>query len=104
MNYMVFFSLNEPRCEKTGLWGFRPGHTQTGLYSHRRKLEISYLELEGLHYLCSENKCADQLRGYREAALRLCFRICKKPVFSRRYSNNIKMLYIIKRIVHASND
>ena len=34
--------------------------------------------------LCSENKGADQLRGYREADLRLCFRICKKPVFSRR--------------------
>ena len=26
----------EPRCEKTGLRGFRPGLTQTGLYSHRR--------------------------------------------------------------------
>ena len=26
----------EPRCEKTGLRGFRPGPTQTGLYSHRR--------------------------------------------------------------------
>ena len=25
----------EPRCEKTGLRGFRPGPTQTGLYSHR---------------------------------------------------------------------
>ena len=37
-------------------------------------------------YLCSENKGADQLRGYREADLRLCFRICKKPVFSRRGS------------------
>ena len=24
----------EPRCEKTGLWGFRSGPTQTGLYSH----------------------------------------------------------------------
>ena len=29
----------EPRCEKTGLRGFRPGPTQTGLYSHRRWLE-----------------------------------------------------------------
>ena len=28
--------LLEPRCEKTGLRGFRPGHTQTGLYRHRR--------------------------------------------------------------------
>ena len=30
---------NEPRCEKTGLRGFRPGSTQIGLYSHRRCLE-----------------------------------------------------------------
>ena len=29
----------EPLCEKTGLRGFRPGPTQTGLYSHRRSLE-----------------------------------------------------------------
>ena len=29
----------ESRCEKTGLRGFRPGPTQTGLYSHRRRLE-----------------------------------------------------------------
>ena len=29
----------EPRCEKTGLRGFRPGPTQTGLYSHRRWIE-----------------------------------------------------------------
>ena len=29
----------EPRCEKTGLRGFRPGTTQTGLYNHTRWLE-----------------------------------------------------------------
>ena len=29
----------EPRCEKTGLQGFLPGPTQTGLFSHRRWLE-----------------------------------------------------------------
>ena len=39
-----------------------------------------------MNYLCSENKGADQLRGYREADPRLCFRICKKLVFSRRGS------------------
>ena len=33
--------LNELRCEKTGLRGFRPGLTQTGLYNHRRWHEIS---------------------------------------------------------------
>ena len=30
---------NEPRRQKTGLRGFRPGPTQTGLCSHRRWLE-----------------------------------------------------------------
>ena len=34
-----------------------------------------------MYYPCSENKDADQLRGYREADLRLCFRICKKSGF-----------------------
>ena len=34
-------------------------------------------EVEGLFNLCSENKGADQLRGYREADLRLCLCICK---------------------------
>ena len=29
----------EPRFEKTGLRGFRPGPTQTGLYNYRRWLE-----------------------------------------------------------------
>ena len=31
--------LFKTRCEKTGLRGFRPGPTQTGLYSHRRWIE-----------------------------------------------------------------
>ena len=34
-----------------------------------------------MYNLCSENKGADQLRGYREADLRLCFRICKNVCF-----------------------
>ena len=29
------YGIYEPRSEKTGLRGFRPGPTQTGLYSHR---------------------------------------------------------------------
>ena len=32
-------SLIEPRSEKTGLRGFRPGLTQTELYNHTRWLE-----------------------------------------------------------------
>ena len=43
-------------------------------------------KVQGLYSLCSENKGANQLRGYREADLRLCYRICKKPLFSQRGS------------------
>ena len=43
-----------------------------------------------MYYPCCENKGADELRGYREADLRLCFRICKKPVFSQRGSYMIE--------------
>ena len=38
--------------------------------------------VEGMYYLCSENKGADQLRGNREADLRLCFHKCKMLIFS----------------------
>ena len=52
-----------------------------------RGLKFQIKEVGGLYYLCSENKGADhQLRDYREADLRLCFRICKTLVFSRRGS------------------
>ena len=33
--------LYEPCHEKTGLWDFRPGLTQTGLYNNRKLLEAS---------------------------------------------------------------
>ena len=66
-----------------------------------------------MYYPCSENKDADQLRGYREADLRLCFRPCKLLVFSRtgsfviqigykksyRWCVNIKVETVFTRIV-----
>ena len=79
----------EPRHEKTGLRVFRviqPQKMVTDL-----KLRIN--EEEGLYYLCSENKGADQHRGDRETDLHLCFRICKKSVFSCRGSFNIKQSF-----------
>ena len=39
---------------------------------------------EELHYPCGENKGADQIRGYREADLRLCFRIWKNGFLMTR--------------------
>ena len=36
---MLSQTMYEPRREKTGLRGFRPGPTQTGLYKLRKELE-----------------------------------------------------------------
>ena len=62
-------------------------HTNQDVQPHKlaRGLKFRTWEVEGLYYVCSENKGADQLRGYREAAQadpRLCFCICKMTVFS----------------------
>ena len=47
-----------------------------------RDLKFRIYEVEGLYYLCSGNKSADQLRSYHKPDLHLCFGICKKQVFS----------------------
>ena len=48
-----------------------------------------------MYYPCSEKKDADQLRGYREADLRLCFRPCKLLVFSRTGSYLLSLVLVI---------
>ena len=40
------------------------------------------LEVEELHYLCSEKQGTDKLHGYHAADLHLCFCKCKSQVFS----------------------
>ena len=55
-----------------------------------------------MYYSCSENKDADQLRGYREADLRLCFHPCKLLVFSRTGSVNIVVLENIEETTSIS--
>ena len=52
-----------------------------------RSLKFRIYVEEELYYPSSENKGADQLRGYREADLRLCFRLCRLLVFPRGGSN-----------------
>ena len=63
-----------------------------------------------MYYPSCENKGADQLRGYREADLRLCFRICRLLVFSRDGSyikrwleNESKQMmnFMISQNIHA---
>ena len=56
--------------------------------------------MEGLYYPCSENKGADQLHGYREADLRLFFRICKS-----RFSHDAAHLilrFLLERECHEN--
>ena len=74
---------NEPRCDKTGLRCFLPGPTQNRAAQPQKiaRLKISDLESGGLHYFCGKNKGADQLRGYCEADLGLCFRSMQKAGF-----------------------
>ena len=51
------------------------------LQKQARNFKFWSLVEEELYYPSSENKGADQLRGYREADLRLCFRLCRLLVF-----------------------
>ena len=51
-----------------------------------------------MYYPCSENKDADQLRGYREADLRLCCRPCKLLVFSRTGSYKTNHTSVILQV------
>ena len=81
--------LNMSLVVRKPVFGF-PTRSHTNQAVHLQKmvrgLKFRIKEVEGLYYLFSENKGTDQLRGYREADLRLCFRICIKPVFSQRGS------------------
>ena len=55
-----------------------------------RGLTFRIWKIEGLYYLCSENKAADQLRGYHEADLCLSFRICKMLHDAAHIQNLVK--------------
>ena len=69
---------------KPTFWFSTRSDTNRAVQSQKmaRGLKFRFKKVEELYYLCSVNKGADQLRGYREADLRLCFRICKMLVFS----------------------
>ena len=69
---------------KSTFWFPTWSDTNQAMQSQKMAIGLKFRikKVEGLDYLCSENEGADQLRGYREADLRLCFRICKMLVFS----------------------
>ena len=65
-----------------------------------------------MYYPSSENKGADQLLGYREAGLRLCFRIYRLLVFLRggsliepRHQFQDKILYgVVMFVIFLVNE
>ena len=65
-----------------------------------RGLKFRIQVVEGLYYLCSENKGADQLRGHREADLHLCFCIYKKPVTGLIYEMGFEGILITLLFSH----
>ena len=62
-----------------------------------RGLKLWLEQVEGLYHLCSENKGADQLHGYRAADLRLGFRICKG-----RFSHDAAVYVFSPRLVNVT--
>ena len=68
---------------KPTMWFPNRSDTNQAVQSQKQARDLKFwLEVEEeLYYPSSENKGADQLRGYREADLRLCFRLCRLLVF-----------------------
>ena len=87
---------------KPTMWFLNRSGTNRPVQSQKRarRLKFRIYKVEELYYPSSENKGADQLRGYREADLRLCFRICRLLVFPWGGSyNNATMLMLICHVL-----
>ena len=78
-------TLNERRREKIGLQGLRPpGYdTNQSVLQKEAGTKFSHLGRRGVVLSVYRKNAADQLCSFGTVYLRLCFRICKKPVFSR---------------------
>ena len=70
---------------KSTIWVLTRSDTNRPVQPQKRarSLKFRIKVEEELYYPSNENKGADQLRGYREADLRLCFRLCRLLVFPR---------------------
>ena len=71
--------VRNPVCEVSNQVRHKPGWTAI---VDGYMLEISDCGSRGTTIYVAKNKGADQLNRYHIADLRLCFRICKKQVFS----------------------
>ena len=70
-----------------GYWAVQP-------HEMARSLKLWIQEVEGLYYLCSENKGTSQLCDYRTADLRLCFPICKSGFLIRPLKFCTRDIYV----------
>ena len=72
----------EPPRGKT-MWFPNRSDTNRPVQLHKQVRSLKFWSSveEELYYPSSENKGADHLSGYREADLRLCFRLCRLLVF-----------------------
>ena len=64
---------------KTTVWFTKRTHPNQAVQVQKMLLDIESIGI--LHYPCSENTSANQLRSYCEADLRLCFPLCRLLVF-----------------------
>ena len=83
----------EPRCEKKNVLGFLTwSNTNRAVQLQKmdRASKFRIKKVGGLHYLSNENKGAD----YREADLRLCFRI----------SDMQKAGFLMTRLIYQSHN
>ena len=79
----------------------RPVQAQKGARSLKFRI---YVE-EEMYYPSSKNKGADQLRGYREVDLRLCFRLCRLLVIPCGFFLlRIFIVFVITKVIIHIND
>ena len=80
-----------------------PNWSDTNRAVQAQKIAISLkfwiYKVKELFYPCSENKGADQLRGYREADLRLCFRLCRVLVFP--WDGSFVSYFVFSALCHS---
>ena len=86
----MLHSKNEPRCEKTGLRGIRPGPTQTGLYSYRRWLEASNFGFR------KKRDCT--IRVAKTKAL-ISFAVTAKQMAASLFSHMRKADFLVTRLI-----
>ena len=91
----------EPRCEKTGLRGFRTGPTQTGLYSNRRGLEVCNFGFRKKRYCTIRLAKTKALISFAVTANLICVFVFAYA--KSRFSHNEAHLMLSALLVCAEN-